>query len=220
MISQRYRSDYTGEFVVRRTTFRDGVKIQDREWIPNAIENHHISSRAAVLVGDTDRSRFDYARLQHHHGGLRGNKKLQTYGTAMTWQHLRLDFYVTTDSIVLAMIDHSDYSQDTVVYTDRRRVLEFPQKFFLVPYCPLIADPALAMYLAAFDGHREIFVLGAVQHQDRNLDWQHHVLEVIQCYSTCQFYFVGVEAAMPMSWRSQPNFDSMTVRRFVTHCDI
>ena len=220
MISQRYRRDYIGEFVVSHTTFRDGVKVQDREWIPNAIENHHVSGRAAVIVGDTDRSRFDYARLQHHRGGLRGSKKLQTYGTDVTWQHLRLDFYVTTDSMTLAMIDNSDYGKDTVVYTDRQRVLEFPQKFFLTPYCPQMADTALALYLAAFDGHREIFVLGAVEHQDRNLDWQQHVHEVMRCYHTCQFYFVGAEAAMPMSWRSESNFDCMTVRRFVTHCDI
>lgn len=220
MITQRYRRDYIGEFVILRTTFRDGVKVQDREWIPNSIENHHISNRAAVLVSDTDRSSFDYAKLQNHHGGLRGNKSLQTYGTGVTWQHLALDFYVTTDSLTLAMIDHAKYTENTVIYTDRRRVLEFAQKFFLVPYCPLIADPALAMYLAAFDGHTEIFVLGAVDYQDRNTAWQQHVLEVMQCYYTCQFYFVGAEAAMPVSWRSQPNFVSMPVRRFVTHCDI
>lgn len=220
MISQRYRSGYLGEFVVQHTTFRAGTKIQDREWIPNSIENHHISGRAAVLVGDTDRSRFNYAKLQHHHGGLRGNQRLQTYGTSVTWQHLPLDFYVTTDSMTLSMIDHANYARDTVVYTDRRRVQEFPQKFFLVPYCPFMADPALAMYLAAFDGHTEIFVLGSADHQDRNLDWQQHVLEIMQCYHNCQFYFVGVEAAMPMSWRSQSNFGSMPVRSFVTHCDI
>ena len=220
MISQRYRRDYHGEFVILRTTFRDGVKIQDREWIPNAIENHHVSGRAAILIGDTDRSRFDYTKLQHHHGGLRGSQRLQTYGTSVTWQHLSLNFYVNTDSMTLAMIDRADYTQNTVVYTDRRRVLEFPKKFFLVPYCPLIADPALAMYLAAFDGHREIFVLGAAQHQDRDPAWQQHVLEVMQCYYACQFYFVGTEAAMPVSWRSQPNFRSMPVRSFVTHCDI
>lgn len=222
MISRRFRQDYTGEFVVTSTSFRDGEKIQSREWLDNPIVNQHISGRAAVIISDSDRERFDYARLRFHNGGLRGSKKLQTYGTGVTWQHLQLQFYVTTDALNLTMISHAAYNEATVVYTDRKRVLEFPGKFFLVPFCPLVSDPALALYLAAFDGHREIFVLGhAVPDGLYKSDWIDHIREIMQVYSECEFYFVSVsDQALPASWRSCKNFKHITPRKFVSFCDI
>lgn len=52
MMQQRRRQDYPGEFIITRTTFRDGRKIQEREWIDNPIVNQHISGRAAVVAID------------------------------------------------------------------------------------------------------------------------------------------------------------------------
>ena len=55
MIQTRYRSDYTGEFVVTRTRMANGRGQQSREWIPNSIDNQHISGRAAVIGSAVDR---------------------------------------------------------------------------------------------------------------------------------------------------------------------
>jgi len=71
MMQQRRRQDYPGEFIITRTTFRDGRKIQEREWIDNPIVNQHISGRAAVIATADDRERFDHARLQYHRAGVR-----------------------------------------------------------------------------------------------------------------------------------------------------
>lgn len=221
MINPRYRRDYMGEFIVLHTTFRDGQKIQEREWVDNPIVNQHISGRAAIIVSDVDFDRFDYTMLEYHRGGLRGTKRLQTYATGDIWRDLKLNFYVSTQQEQLEAIAATDYGDDTVVYTDRRRVLQFPGQFFLIPYAPMISDPATAMYLAAFDGHQEIFVLGA----NRELKfvepkWQQHITEVMRSYYHCMFYFVGVESNMPAEWRSQKNFRCLTHRNFVTHCDV
>ena len=54
MIESRYRRDYDGEFVITETRVADGTTQQTREWVPNAIENHHISGRAAVIGSRTD----------------------------------------------------------------------------------------------------------------------------------------------------------------------
>jgi hypothetical protein len=222
VIKLRYRQDYTGEFVILGTNFRDGIKIQQREWVENSIVNQHISGRAAVILSDVDRDKFDYSRLQHHRGGLRGTKRLQTYATGIVWQHLPLNFFVSTDDITLTMIDHSSYGENTVVYTDRKRVLEFSGKFFLVPYCPIISDPALAIYLAAFDGHSEIFILGynifdGVYHKD----WPKHIAEVIDCYSNCKFYFIGRSLPVCLATLQRfPNVELMDLRKFISFCDI
>ena len=48
-MSERYRTEYDGEFVIINNTIKDGKKIQEREWIENPIENQHISGCAAVI---------------------------------------------------------------------------------------------------------------------------------------------------------------------------
>ena len=82
MIKPRYRRDYDGEFVIVETIITDNAKKYTREWIPNTVENHHLSGRAAVIGSRESQARFDHRRLQDHRGGLLAKKSLQTYGTA------------------------------------------------------------------------------------------------------------------------------------------
>ena len=76
----RFRQDYAGEFVVIESRWISGKKEEKREWIPNPIENQHISGRAACIGSTFDQGTFNYTMLQRHRGGLLGSKKLQTYG--------------------------------------------------------------------------------------------------------------------------------------------
>ena len=39
MITERYRKDYTGEFIITNTSWAGGKKRTQREWMPNPIEN-------------------------------------------------------------------------------------------------------------------------------------------------------------------------------------
>ena len=75
-MTPQYRRDYAGEFVILNSTWSGGRKQQEREWIANPIENHHISGRAACIGDPFDQSQFDYTRLQKHRGGLLGSKKI------------------------------------------------------------------------------------------------------------------------------------------------
>lgn len=221
MIAKRLRSEYPGEFVITATYLLNGIKTQQREWIDNPIKNQHISGRAAVIMSESDRHRFDYARLQRHRGGLRGTKRLQTYGIGPTWQDLDLNFYVSLDPDVLRDISTVNYGDDTVVYTDRKRILQFAGEFFLIPHCPFMLEPALALYLACFDGHREIFVLGhQIPDQRYHARWIGQVRDVMTAYRDCQFYFVtNTETNVPAAWRLS-NSDWMPVRKFISFCDI
>jgi hypothetical protein len=107
MITQRFRKDYTGEFIITNTAWAGGRKRTQREWLPNLIENHHISGRAACIGSAADGSRFDFTILQKHKGGLLGSKKLQTYGTGEIAKSMRLDFAVERDEkIIKDLIDH------------------------------------------------------------------------------------------------------------------
>lgn len=221
MIQPRYRQDYTGEFVILNTDIRRGIKQQRREWIDNPIINQHISDRAAVIGSAVDRDRFDYARLQRHRGGLQGKKRLQTYASSGIWQHLRLDFYVSTDRVDITRLHESEYKNRTTIYSNTRLCMMYPGSFYPVPYQPAINDIAAAVYLAAFDGHKEIFLLGYTNDTAGNTkNWKKDVADVIGTYSTHEFYLVGTESNMPDQFRQLPNVTCQDYRKFVTYCDI
>lgn len=221
MITARHRSDYLGEFVLTETRWRDGIKNQHREWIPNPIENLHVSGRAAVIGSDADRDRFDHARLRRHRGGLLGSKRLQTYGSGVVWQQMVLDFWISTQRDQAAAALASGYCGHSTAYSSIRMCFDNPGNFFVVPFQPVIDDLAAAVYLAAFDGHREVFLLGYSEDTPaQESAWQQHMCWVFDAYASTQFWLVGTAANMPAAWRSRSNVDTMDHRRFVTYCDV
>ena len=226
MIEQRFRRDYDGEFVITETRWSGGKKIQNREWVPNPIENQHISGRAACIISDydkynTDQNAFDYRWLQRHRGGLLGSKKLQTYGVGPITQEMRLDFAVDTRPEILAEIKARKYQENNVVYTSTRQCLLNPGEFYLVPFNPLLSVEALPLYLACFDGHKEIFVLGANKDTPAsNSAWVDHLCHVMDAYKDSMFYMIGVRKNMPTVWFERPNVSSMNYREWRFFCDI
>jgi hypothetical protein len=221
MIEARYRRDYDGEFVITETRIADSRTEQTREWIPNAIENHHISGRAAVIGSRSDQERFRHQRLQRHRGGLLGKKRLQTYGTGDLWQDMAFDFFVTTDRDQAQAMANTGYDTRSTIYTNANICIENPGRFYLVPFIQPIDNLALAVYLAAFDGHQEIFMLGYnIDTRGGTAAWISDVAAVMSAYAATQFVLVGTESNMPEIWRSHHNVISMTYRKFISYCDI
>lgn len=221
MIQTRYRRDYDGEFVILETRYAQGRKEQKREWVPNPIENHHLSGRAAVIGSDCDLELFDFPRLQYHKGGLLGKKRLQTYGSGDLWRKMRFDFLVETDISELQLIKQAQYNESNIVYTTGKNCIQMPGEFYLVPYVTRRDPLALAPYLAAFDGHREIFMLGYTNDTlGREKNWHEQVDEVIKSYDTTDFIFVGVEANIPLIWRANRNAKIMSYRDWISYCDV
>lgn len=217
----RYRTDYVGEFVILETKWSGGRKSEQREWIPNPIENHHISGRAACIGTDVDKWQFDYTRLQRHRGGLLSSKKLQTYGTGKIAQEMRLDFAVETTAGRLAQLIESEYQNDNIVYTTPRHCVANPGQFYLIPYNVRMVDLAIAVYLAAFDGHKEIFLLGYHDSIDGgHKDWQTQIFNTITAYTGSLFYLVGEKTRMPDSWLECANTRTLTYLEFISYCDV
>jgi hypothetical protein len=216
-----YRSDYAGEFVVTETRWSGGKKTQTREFVLNPIENHHISGRAVCIGSDFDVGQFDYTRLQRHRGGLLGSKKLQTYGTGDIANTMRLDFAVETRALQLANLKESGYTEKNIVYTTARQCIAMPGEFYLIPLAPRLLDIATLPYLAAFDGHQEIFLLGYNQETPvENTTWEQQIKNVMDTYSGVRFYFVGESTNMYDAWLDCANANSMTYRDFIGYCDV
>ena len=219
-MTARYRHDYPGEFIVLESRWSGGRKTQTREWIPNPIENQHISGRAVCIGTDFDRWRFDYTRLSRHRGGLLSSKKLQTYGVGSVALEMRLDFAVETDHQVLQSIKQTGYQEENIVYTTAKNCIANPGDFYLIPHRPQILDLATIIYLAAFDSHREIFLLGYNRELDpgRNT-WLADITKIFQTYPV-DFYLIGEPTNMPAAWLDCANVRTMNYQDWISYCDI
>jgi hypothetical protein len=220
-MESRFRSDYAGEFVIVESVWSGGKKIEKREWIPNPIENQHISGRAACIGSNFDLEKFDYSILQRHRGGLLSSKKLQTYGIGPIAKEMRLDFTVETNTNTLKELLDTGYPVDNIVYTTAVNCVKYPNNFYLIPYGSRLLDIATIVYLAAFDGHKEVFLLG--YNDETRVDnpyWMNHVAQVFIAYSGVQFYLIGESTRMPDIWVNCGNVRVMPYRDFISYCDI
>jgi hypothetical protein len=217
----RYRTDYAGEFVIVETKWSGGKKSETREWIDNPIENHHLSGRAACIGSELDQQRFDYTRLQRHRGGLLGSKKLQTYGTGAIAQQMRLDFAVETNVDNLTKILQTGYQTNNIVYTSPRYCIAHPGEFYLIPLRPRLVDLATVVYLAAFDGHKEIFMLGYTDETaGGHNEWLAQIAGIFRAYTGTKFYLVGESTRMPDAWVNCSNTQIMPYGDFIGYCDV
>lgn len=220
MITERYRKDYMGEFIVTNTVWAGGRKRSQREWIANPIENHHISGRA-VCIGSIFTDEFDFRILPKHKGGLLGTKKLQTYGTGEVAKHMRLDFAIEKDEKVLKELIDQQYYKNNIIYTSPRNVLKHPGVFYTIPYNPPVISQNVLPYLAAFDGHKEVFLLGYHEYAKfGHSDWAFQLEKIISAYSSTQFYNIGYSPQTPSSWKGYSNLTQMTYREFIVYADI
>jgi len=217
----RYRADYAGEFVVLEAKWAGGKKTETREWIPNPIVNQHISGRAACIGSDLDRQRFNYTILQRHRGGLLGSKKLQVYGTGAIAHEMRLDFAVETQRDNLNKILETGYQRDNIVYTTAQNCIANPGEFYLIPFRPRFIDLVTAVYLAAFDGHEEIFLLGYTDETNGgNSHWVGQLADIFLAYAGTKFYLVGESTRMPDAWVDCDNVQCQNYQDWIGYCDV
>jgi hypothetical protein len=223
VIQARYRRDYDGEFVVLDTVFRGGKKIQRREYIANLIVNQHISNRA-VIIGTGPSVRPAVVRLLAKHcGGLLGRKKLQTYAAEGVWQQMRLDFCVENDPSDLQRMIDSKYTEHTVVYTRAKNCLAMPGEFYIIPYGVRLNPTAQAVYLAAFDQHQEIFMVGLdglTNTQAPDLQYISDLNQVFRAYAGTQFRLVTDGARPHDVWLQNHNVQEWDYKKFISYCDV
>jgi len=216
----RYRADYAGEFVILESKWSGGKKTETREWIPNPIENQHISGRAACIGSGVDCQLFDYTRLYRHRGGLLSSKKLQTYGVGDIALEMSLDFTVETNQATLQKIINQEYCVDNIVYTTAKKCIENPGQFYLIPQRPHIVDIATIVYLAAFDQHKEIFLLGYHKETPNpRTNWVDEITDIFKSYPV-NFYLVGEPTLMYDEWLNCANVRTMTYLDWISYCDI
>ena len=220
MIPERYRSEYDGEYVVVDTIFSGGKKEQVREWVENPIKNKHMG-RATCLSRAPSTDGFMFKSLEDHKGGLLGSKAMQVYGSGDSYKDLKCDFLVAMDQKTLNGIMEIGYQEKTSVYTTARLCIDNQSEFYLIPHGFKSTPEAVAVWLACFDEHKEIFLFG-YDPVDNDNNYRSKMInsvnDVILAYQSTKFYAVG-NYELPESWKYHLNLKQMDVYEYVSYTD-
>ena len=222
-IEQKFRATYTGEDVATFLEFRDGQQQEPvKEWVPNSVFNNYITSQAVVIGGGETARKFPLNKLKDHRGGLLGSNKLQTYGCNDMFKNIVTDFHVAVGPDNVKELVAAGYHKKSVVYTNSKQLLKYPGKMYLVPQDPPFNAGTLAIYLAAFDGHTKIFMLGCETEDKERPFWVQSAGIVFNTYPDTEFVYITQESggAFPEEWSAMSNVRHISVQQFILEADI
>lgn len=166
-----------------------------------------------------------------------------TYGCNAIYRNLRPDFVIATGKNFINEIAASTYCSENVVYTNLKFLEQYPSKFHAIPQNPEFNSGAIAAYLAAFDGHKKVFMLGfdgidtpgdiynmyadtpnypAKSAPINQEFWDRSLNSVMQVYSDTEFIRVcpTKDFVQPELWKYNLNYRQVDFRQFVVEADI
>jgi hypothetical protein len=242
-LKQLYRSSYAGENIITQLTYENGDWNPETEMVPNQVFNTYTTTQALAIGNGESRLGFNLTHIANHKGGLFGSNRLQTYGCNALYRDFAPDFLVAVGDKIVKEIAESTYPNENIVYANGQHIIDYPGKFYLIPQNVAFDAGALAVYLACFDGHKKIFLLGYDGYDvpspinnvykgtngyadpaeiQNEAFWNMSLHTVIETYSDVEFVSV-----MPtQNWYlasvfdSKPNFRQIDFRDFVLEADI
>lgn len=241
-----FRKDYQGEEIVTDLVHIDNRWDVTKEWIGNSVINNQISNKACIIGNGISRKRFPLNTVLGHFGGLLAREKLQTYGCNALYREHAPDFLVVSgdDSGIVTEIANSGYCDNHVVYAAAPHIQYHPGKFYLIPQDPGWNSGSIATYLAAFDGHTTIYMLGFdgqdTEHYNYNMyaGTQHYQTErnaqagpafldltmkaIFDTYDNVDFVRVmpSQYSTMPEEWKYCTNLRQISFRQFALEADL
>lgn len=239
---KKYRNTYNGEKIVTERKYEGRVWHDTYEFIPNAVVNNQISNKAAVIGNGPSRLKFPLDYLKNP-AGLLGAETLQTYGCNALHRDFAPDFLVVTGNEVAKEVAESGYADNNIVYSSAIHMLEFPNKFYLIPFDPYADAGTTAMYIAAFDGHKTVYLFGfdgqdtpgvnfniyaGTQGYDpkasqvEEYKWIHNRKIIINTYDDVDFVWVteSGRSPIPEMLKSCTNYRQISHRQFVLESGI
>lgn len=242
-LKKLFRSDYAGETMTTSSTWAGSEWTYAQEYIPNAITNQHLSRRAVVIGNGSSRKNYEINLLKNHRAGILGALAVQTYGCNALYRDFTPTFLVSTGTEISAEIANSGYCEDNIVYANAEVVAAHPQKFYLVPQDIHYDSGALAVYLACFDGHKQIYLLGfdnwsgdgdnsnmyletncygSSNQEPAHNFWTTTLKHIMETYHEVQFTRVMPTSGWwcPEAWKNCLNFNQITYKEFTLAIDL
>lgn len=224
-IEQKFRATYEGEDIVTLLEFTGGSSERTTEYVANSVFNNYLTTQAVVIGNGTSSGMKNgtlLRKIKNHRGGLLASNKLQTYGTNETWRSIDCDFLVAiSDDNVKPIID-SGYADNNIVYTNADMVLKYPGKMYLTPQDPPWNAGAIAAYLAAFDGHSKVFLLGFETEPEEKPFWVKSAKTVFETYPDTEFVYITEEpdGNFAKEWEELDNVRHIGIWDFIKEADI
>ena len=222
MALKQYRTEYSGEYVITNTVFKGGRKEQTREWIENPINVTTSNHRACCIVPSQNPSPIPMVRIEQHRGDLLGRNRMQLYAIEEVWEEMNADFLIVMGQERLDEIKVNKYQVDHVVYTSAGLCIKNPGDFYLLPMGVMMLPPALVIWLACFDGHKDIYLYGYEQTDVTGkvqIKLLAQIQDIMKTYSDVTFHHVTNNATHDL-WRQCINCRTLSTREFITECDI
>lgn len=237
-IQKLFRENYVGEEITSAMTYVGGHWEYQREFIPSQIDIRKYTTQAVVIGNGDSRKKFPTKLLGEHRGGPMGRDTVQTYGCNALYREFSPTFLVSTGRGITEEIAQTRYTEEHIVYTSSQHLIEHPGKFYLVPQDPSWNAGTIATYLACFDGHDRIFLLGfdnsvgenvnnnmyagtnAYPPVDQNYSdiyWIKSMEYVMSMYNEVEFVRVMPNKywKVPNEWAALPNFTQVDFQKFV-----
>ena len=241
-INKLYRKSYTGEEIIAKRYLENGVWTTVTQRVPSNVTNNQISNRAVVFGNGISRSTFNSDHVIDHKSGLLGADTLQTYACNAFYRDYTPDFLVVTDRRIADEIVKNKYTNN-ITYARVDITLEFPKKFYLIPHDVYADAGTTALYLAAFDGHKRVYMLGfdgqdtsghnnnvyagtagydPVKFNVSDEKWVNNQLAVFNTYDDVDFVHVSEtgRATIPESWKYCTNLRRISYRDMVLEADL
>jgi hypothetical protein len=250
-IDRILRKDYTGEDVNIVGTLKESTWTYQTEFVNNPFKNGPMATRAVVVGNGASRSGFDLKYIMDYvnHPNdqswkkARTSKRFFTYGCNALYRDFAPDFLVVTGDKMIREVAMSPYINDHIAYANNSAVMEWQGRFHVIPQDPQWNSGALAAYLAAFDGHKKIFLLGFDNNDTigRNYNvyagtacypkeeqsivenfWIASMSLLMTTYPDVEFIRVAPNSnfTTPESWKYFVNFRTIDFNRFALEADI
>lgn len=237
-IQKLFRANYAGEEITSEMTYSGGHWEYKREFVPNQVTINKYTTQAVVIGNGDSREKFPTNLLGLHRGGPLGRDTVQTYGCNALYRDFSPTFLVASGRGIAEEISQTDYANDHIVYTSSQNLLEYPGKFYLIPQDPSWNTGTIATYMACFDGHQRVFLLGFDNSVGENLNnnmyagtnayasdthnyndvyWIKSMQYVMSMYNEVEFIRVMPNQywKVPNEWAALPNFQQVDYQRFV-----
>jgi hypothetical protein len=213
-----------------------------------------ISDQAVVVGNGISANEFDLTRILPYREITpwgqstqwivkRDRKNFFTYGCNAIYRNYKLDFITSTGEGIIKEIAETALEKPEIIYTNAKYLEQYPGQFNFLPQNPNFNSGALAVYMAAFDGHKKIFLLGfdGIDDPSNNYNmfagtsnyppsdylinesyWVRSLNTVMQVYSDTEFVRVcpTKNFRQPELWRNNLNYRQIDFRQFVLEADI
>lgn len=242
-LKQIYRSNYGGESVVTSLTYENQDWTPVTEYVENNVFNTYTTTQAIAIGNGESRSGFDLQHIALHKAGFGGADRLQSYGCNALYRDFTPDFLIAVGNGVVNEIADSGYTGNNIVYVHGEHILNYPGKFYLIPQNVSYDAGSIAVYMACFDGHKKVFMMGYDNYdtlgpvnniykntpgyltsadQQNGTFWAKALHSVMTTYSDVDFVRIMPTQGwwIPPELADLPNFRQIDFRQFVLEANI